>query len=265
MATVLVGVVPAQEKFVIHQELLCSKSQYFAKALTGSFEESKTGVITLDDLSPLLFRIMITWLYSGKIVYTAVDDIPNIERDFIKLKYIGKGSSKILRADDTSTWPKQVLVELYVLADRLDIKELRNNTMDALTIATEQTNRGLNSYGFKFVDSNTTAESPLRRFAVDWLAHVPRHNMVDEEFWLDLPQSMAITALLQRCQRVPPTLCNPCYQKGLAHNGIKLAADHPCRDEDKRPLVAYMCAYHEHKDDEEKKTCQDSRNKTVNK
>ncbi|KAH0014704.1 hypothetical protein KCU78_g8533, partial [Aureobasidium melanogenum] len=58
MATILVG--PDKQKFVIHQTLLCSKSQYFTKALTGSFEESQTGVVILEDISPVLFQILVT-------------------------------------------------------------------------------------------------------------------------------------------------------------------------------------------------------------
>ena len=71
MATILIG--PDQKKFVIHQALLCGKSQYFTKALTGSFVESKTRVVKLEDVSPLLFRMFVSWLYDGKSVYTTSD------------------------------------------------------------------------------------------------------------------------------------------------------------------------------------------------
>jgi hypothetical protein len=172
MATILVGVGIRQEKFVVHQELLCSKSQYFAKALTGSFEESKTGIVKLDDLHPVLFRIMVTWLYNGKIVYTVVNNSSNIDHDFAKVECAKVTTRGLKVHEDSSTWPKEVLVRLFVLADRLDMKELRNNTIDALITAVERSRTGLKICTYKFIDANTTEESLLRKFAVNRLAYV---------------------------------------------------------------------------------------------
>ncbi|KAG9554179.1 hypothetical protein KCU71_g10192, partial [Aureobasidium melanogenum] len=84
MATILVG--PDKLLFVIHHTLLCSKSQYFTKALTGSFEESQTGIVILEDVSPVLFQILVTWLHNGKIIYTASDERSNIKQDFASLE-----------------------------------------------------------------------------------------------------------------------------------------------------------------------------------
>ncbi|KEQ76599.1 hypothetical protein M436DRAFT_69568 [Aureobasidium namibiae CBS 147.97] len=263
MATVLVG--PEETKFVIHQALLCDKSKYFAKALTGSFEEGTTGIVRLEDVSPVLFKIVVSWLYWGKIAYSVSDDDLSIDQGFKKLKREDDKFSENLNADDTSTWPIHILVRLYILADRLDIKDLRNDIIDALVTSAEKSGIGLRVYSYKLIDSDTTAESPLRKFAVDRLAYGARHNMEHRGFWRDIPQDMAVTALLLSCRRVPHTLCNSCYQKGLAHNGIKLAADHPCKNEDKKPLMVNACVYHEHADDEETKLCQVSRDKTVKK
>lgn len=261
MAIILVG--PEKKKFVVHQALLCDKSKYFAKALTGSFEESKTGTVQLEDVSPILFKILVNWLYHSKVAYTISDDGSNIDQDFAGFQHAEKQNE--LNADDASTWPKHVLVELYVLADRFDTKELRRNTIDALLTAIKQSKTSLERESYMFIGSNTTAESPLWKLAMDRLAYYMRHNIADQEFWFDLPHDMAITALLLSSQRVPRTLCNSCYQKGLSTNGIKLATDHPCKLKDKKPLMMDMCVYHEHADDEEKKACQASRDKIAEK
>jgi hypothetical protein len=130
MATILVG--PEETKFVVHQALLCDKSPYFAKALTGAFEESKTGIVKLEDISPFLFNILVSWLYYGKIVYTVSDNGSSVESEFADFRRGDELLAGGVNADDTSTWPKLLLVELYVRADRLDIKELRTNAIDVL-------------------------------------------------------------------------------------------------------------------------------------
>lgn len=74
-------------------------------------------------------------------------------------------------ADNTSTWPKQVLIQLYVLADRLDIKELRKNAIDALNNLMMHSTKTLHIPALEYICSNTTARSPLRRLAVNRLAY----------------------------------------------------------------------------------------------
>jgi len=261
MATVLVG--PDGTKFVIHQTLLCDRSKYFAKALTGSFEEGTTGIVRLEDVSPILFKIVVSWLYYGKLFYTISDDVSTIEQAFASFKY--EEDVDKMKADDTATWPKQVLIELYVLADRLDIKELRVNTIDALITSMNRSKTTLEGESYTFIDLNTTVESPLWKFVVNRLAYHMRHSMVERKFWLDLPHEMAITALLLNAQRVPRTLCGSCYLRGIIRNDVKLAADHPCKNEDKMSSMVDDCIYHEHADDAEKKLCRASRNKNINK
>lgn len=81
MVTVEVG--PGKEHFVVHQSLICDKSRYFAKALSGSFQEGITRFVRLPDVSPILFRIFVAWLYHGKLAYVATDT--GIDGDFASL------------------------------------------------------------------------------------------------------------------------------------------------------------------------------------
>jgi hypothetical protein len=106
MATILVG--PEETKFVVHQALLCEKSPYFIKALTGSFEESKTDIVKLEHVSPVLFKIVVSWLYYDKIVYTVSEDGLDIGPSFARFKSPSELLAEETNADNTSTWPKQV-------------------------------------------------------------------------------------------------------------------------------------------------------------
>ncbi|KAK6001450.1 hypothetical protein QM012_002781 [Aureobasidium pullulans] len=83
MVTIEVGI--EKEHFVIHQSFLCAKSQYFTKALSGSFKESITRSIELPDVSPILFRIFVAWIYHGTLVYFLPSDT-TIDNDLDSLK-----------------------------------------------------------------------------------------------------------------------------------------------------------------------------------
>lgn len=275
MATILVGLGPKQETFMVHQALLCSKSGYFTKALTGSFKESQTGTVKLEDVSPVLFKIIVSWLYNGKICYA--EDGSNINCDFASLEQADDcyddddendedEDRETMKADDIATWPYKVLAKLYVLADRLDIGELRNNAIDALNTALERRPfECLAVDDCKFVDSNTTLESPLRQFVVDELAYGCLRRPQDFEFWRALPHDIAVGVLMRVGGKVPKELCSTCYQMGLSRHEVVLDDGHPCKNNDKAPFAVDMCIYHDHADDEEKKECQASRFNTADK
>ncbi|KAG9565229.1 hypothetical protein KCU71_g5461, partial [Aureobasidium melanogenum] len=243
MATILIG--PDQKKFVIHQALLCGKSQYFTKALTGSFVESKTRVVRLEDVSPMLFRMFVSWLYDGKIVYTTSDGRSTIKQDFKSLESMPRDHSYDelqMKVDDTSTWPCEVLVELYILADRLDTKGLRIQAIDTMAELLLQRRKRLCFTAYSYIYANTTAKSPLRKLAVHVLAYHTRHNLAEQAFWMHPPHELAITALLMNSTMIKDS--SPRKDKNLM----------PYRD---------MCLYHEHADEEEKKACRARRSKTV--
>ena len=84
MTTVKVG--PKQQSFVIHKNLLCSQSEYFAKALSGEFMEAQTQELVLADDSALAFRVLYTWLYSGQLLLNTLFAGSRDTRDFLWLQ-----------------------------------------------------------------------------------------------------------------------------------------------------------------------------------
>jgi hypothetical protein len=221
MATILVG--PEETKFVGHQALLCEKFPYFTKALTGPFEESKTGIVKLEDISPVLFKIVVSWLYYGKIVYTVSDDGLHIGSSFARFKSLSESdSNNVADANDSSTWPKLVLVDLYVLADRLDIKELRKNAIDTLNNLMMLSNNTLHTPALEYICSNTTKQSPLRRLVVDHLAYTTLVRPEAKDFWISIPHEIVVEVLMIMGRRLPGQLCGSCYQSGLSQNDVVL-------------------------------------------
>lgn len=65
MDIVDVYVGPNRTKFVIHKQLLTSKSEYFNKALNGKFREAAENQITLEEDPPEAFDLLVVWLYRG--------------------------------------------------------------------------------------------------------------------------------------------------------------------------------------------------------
>lgn len=264
MATILVG--PDKQKFVIHRTLLCSKSQYFTKALTGSFEESQTGIVILEDISPVLFQILVTWLHNGKIIYTASDERSNIKQDFASLECsMGESERWKFNHEDPSTWPTHVLVELFIFADRLDIKGLGIDVIDALKGSVDSSTYSLHTPAYDYINSNTTATSPLRRFVVDQLAYDANHSPANANFWRALPHDMTIEVLITLGQRVSHRLCSSCYRRGLSWNDVRYNPfqPQPHGAQDAPTYQVDLCLYHQHADEGEKEACRARRGKAV--
>lgn len=64
---------PDRTPFIIHKELLCDSSPYFAAALKGDFKEAKDNTVELLDDDVTVFKYFQIWLYSGKI--SSQDDV----------------------------------------------------------------------------------------------------------------------------------------------------------------------------------------------
>ena len=60
---VLVGL--EETPFIIHQDVICTKSKFFKAACSGEWCERREGVIRLADSEPLIFHANSNWVYSG--------------------------------------------------------------------------------------------------------------------------------------------------------------------------------------------------------
>lgn len=140
----LVG--PAEKSYSLHKGLLCKYSDYFRAALTGSFAEAATQTVRLDEEDPAIFDLFVTWLYTQRII---PEDMTSKDVDW------------------------KILAEQYVFADRRSSPSFKNAIIDALATKALDKEQFLPQYGtIKWIWDNTADKASLRRFMVDYFAHV---------------------------------------------------------------------------------------------
>ncbi|KAF2625439.1 hypothetical protein BU25DRAFT_345683, partial [Macroventuria anomochaeta] len=63
--TVMVEVGPELKKYFVHKPLLTSHSEYFRKALQGSWKEAREGTVSLKDVDARVFKLFVHWIYTN--------------------------------------------------------------------------------------------------------------------------------------------------------------------------------------------------------
>ncbi|KAF2492749.1 hypothetical protein BU16DRAFT_529031 [Lophium mytilinum] len=159
-----------RECFSIHEKLLTSRSDFFARAMDGSWKESKESVINLPTDSPALFSLYMHHLYTGKLA-TAPDE------------------------DTTESGGEHwVLAQLYVFAEKIQDSKCKNDILDAMV---EHTFEGPQAKWpscatIQTIYSGTAGPCPARRFLVDiyavertsaWCAKDQREKYPAEFVW----------------------------------------------------------------------------------
>lgn len=98
--TIFVGL--KRKEYTIHKDLICSSANFFKCAFNGPFTESKDGTMYLPDESADAFGLYIEWVYR---------------------KHIAQGHSESYL---------YALYDLYIMADKLCLTELKDLTMDTI-------------------------------------------------------------------------------------------------------------------------------------
>ena len=130
---------------------MTDRAPFFEKALHGQWKESDDKVIELPDDSPTVFFTYLQLLYTSKLPIKA----KNTRQD-----------------DKVSRHEYDILVELYVLAEKFQDVETRNIAMDAM-IAKSRSERSVpGMYNVQRIFDDTPEGSPLRKFVTDLYADI---------------------------------------------------------------------------------------------
>jgi hypothetical protein len=161
----------------VPESLLTDKYEFFKAACRNEWKEATSRVIKLPDVDNDVFRSYLFWIYREKVairngVYLEVKD------DDVGLAELAQRGCAI----HTS------LARLWILADRLADVRLRNAVIDEMASGLNAPSPEKDALQYfppaltTLVWSNTTADRPLRRLALDYYndcvwAHEVKHRL----------------------------------------------------------------------------------------
>lgn len=161
--TILVG--KDEQRFTVHKDIICEKSEFFQAACSQRRREEQEMVVRLPDLrAPYMFPVYMDWVYT-----------------------------------DDMTLGKE-LVELYLLGDVLKDVKLRNKALrlfyrhfnvDKTTLTTEQCHT---------VWEHTASDSSIRKMVVDHIATTMTPASF-RECRAELPADLALEITLMFMER----------------------------------------------------------------
>ncbi|EUC49740.1 hypothetical protein COCMIDRAFT_83900 [Bipolaris oryzae ATCC 44560] len=148
-STILVG--PKHTPFHLHTHLLTQHSSYFRAALRGPFIESTTNTMTLSDISPSDFSLLVTHLYTAR--------MPRPFKDGKPAYY--------------------ALLHAYALADRLNLEAARNAAIDAISDLADSTNSVPTPEDTWFVYDEMRESALVRKLVVDLFVFKKTDRLVE--------------------------------------------------------------------------------------
>jgi hypothetical protein len=163
---VRVGEGDKRKSFLVHKDLIVSRSDFFARALNGKWKEDDDNVVKLTEDEPEIFGLYIQLLYSGKL---PLQDTPST-KDGGKVNTNRESAEKAKDYDgDSINEEFRKLCQVYVLSDKLQDTTAKNAIIDAYIESTNQHLKGgLPSLEeIKIVYSGTLPSSAMRRLIVD--------------------------------------------------------------------------------------------------
>lgn len=111
---VVVGEEPLQKTFLVHEAIICERSEFFRRAMNGNWVESSERMVKLPEDSAEIFGTYINMVYTG-MVATQLDDITD---------------EKLKRTNLSVEC--NYLCRLYVLAEKLQDALAKDSVREAL-------------------------------------------------------------------------------------------------------------------------------------
>ncbi|CZT21632.1 uncharacterized protein RCC_07497 [Ramularia collo-cygni] len=172
--TVLVG--PEKKAYIVHENTIVHHSAFFRAACLGRFKESKERLVRLPEASCDIFEILIHWTYTKEILIQGIG----------------------FAADRQGIRRYRRLAATWVLADQLEVRELRNATIDSILKLQKEIKVKPSFGAMTIAYQQTTEHSTLRALIRDsytrgfpskWLKTISR-----EKFPLEFLFDCAVSA-----------------------------------------------------------------------
>jgi hypothetical protein len=161
LVTVKVGKVDHQKEFMIHEGVICARSEFFKRAMNGIWTEAKERVVNLLEDRPDIFEIYVNHVYTNQLPTTDNESDAKPEKVFASIAL-----AEYVR-----------LAEIYVLAERLRDRAAKNAIVVAIIALFDQTKvsgqvdpPGVGAVQIIF--NGTLDNNPARQLMVDFWLHV---------------------------------------------------------------------------------------------
>ncbi len=181
---------PSRRHWNLPERLLCHYSEFFTEAFTGNFQESINKSVELREDDEAVFELLVKWMFRnapdepkeihgwyvthgarsirfGPRSEGSSDEDPGTDDDrsvleiaLDKKSSVAEDSSELLERRYRAAW---VYMKLYVLADKLGMGSLQDQTIDLLRAKTVDI---FLPRLILWIYENTVPSSPLRRCAV---------------------------------------------------------------------------------------------------
>ena len=219
IVTVLAG--EERKPFYVYKEVLCYYSRYFQNAVEGSFREAGDRELVLDDTDVQTFRHVAQWLQdrgnsAGSVATTISNPFPTATTA------MGPGFGNVKRPDKGATGDEgsnfqpsfasaSILSNLYIFADRYDIRQLRNDVVDAWRceelMLSIYGGLGLQNDVFLRTIQSTPSQSTLHRYllkrqATSFNWHTASAKNWLQPIWDQLPSDFTLEMLCEQSRNV---------------------------------------------------------------
>ena len=134
MIDVFVGA--EQKKFHLHRDLLCDRSEYFKACFEGNFKEAQQKELFLPEEDIESFDLFVRWLYGAPLKEVSSDD------DLL------------------------IYLALIVLANKLCLEYLRNETMDHILRFHRRTPGSVRYECLHYIYQNISSQDHIRNYSV---------------------------------------------------------------------------------------------------
>ncbi|KAL2132832.1 hypothetical protein VTI74DRAFT_3264 [Chaetomium olivicolor] len=174
---VFIWVGPEAREFTVHEQLLCSHSNFFHRHFFAPVEEGKVrpNAMKLLDDNPKYFDLFVRWLYG-----TA-------------LSPLGRTSFRFDPPGDRNNVSVRDYLGVYVLGGKLGIPALRNAVIDVLYAyygEASDDHESPNLHDVKYIFENTAEDAPMRRLliahALFFFFSKNRRNAPLPQDWVDV-------------------------------------------------------------------------------
>ncbi|KAJ8115592.1 hypothetical protein OPT61_g2802 [Boeremia exigua] len=151
-----------QKEFFVHQALICGRSEFFSKAMSGQWKEAASREVPLPEDEPDVFALYLKLLYSNQLPVKQEETVP---REDLAKQYL-------------------VLGKLYVLAEKLIDEITKHIALTAISsCANEPTNEGIcpELDTVRIIYDGTPPNSPARLLLIQLYTDFGDPSMFEHE------------------------------------------------------------------------------------